>query len=55
MPKTLTDVLAQIVKIINYIKSNALHSCLFKILCSEMGSFHESLMLHTEVVKYDGY
>ncbi|VVC24878.1 Ribonuclease H-like domain [Cinara cedri] len=49
MPKILTDVLAQIVKIINYIKSNALNSRLFKILCSEMGSFHESLLLHTEV------
>jgi len=49
MPKTLTDVLAQIVKIVNYIKSNALNSRLFKTLCLEMGSFHESLLLHTEV------
>lgn len=48
MPKTLTDVLAQIVKIVNYIKSSALNSRLFKIPCSEMGSFHESLLLHTE-------
>lgn len=49
MPKTLTDVLAQIVKIVNHIKSNALNSSLFKTLCSEMGSFYESLLLHTEV------
>jgi len=49
MPKTLTDVLTQIVKIVNYIKSNALNSRLFKTLCLEMGSFHESLLLHNEV------
>jgi len=49
MPKTLTDVLAQIVKIVNYIKSNALNSRLFNTLCLEMGSLHESLLLHTEV------
>lgn len=37
IPKELTDVLAQIVKIVNYIKANALNLHLFKILCLEMG------------------
>jgi len=49
MPKTFTEVLAQTVKIVNYLKANALNSRLFKILCSEMGSFHQSLLLYTEV------
>jgi hypothetical protein len=49
MPKTLIDVLAQIVKIINYIKLIALNSRLLKTLCLEMDSFHQSLLKHTEV------
>jgi hypothetical protein len=45
----LHDVFTQAVKIINFIKSSALNSRLFKILCEEMGANHVQLLLHTEV------
>lgn len=53
MPKKSNEVLTQIVKIVNYIKANALNSRLFKILCLEMGSFHQSIVTYrsTLVVK----
>lgn len=49
MPSELNDVLSQVVKIVNYIKCNALNSRLFGVLCSEMGSLHRALLLHTEI------
>ncbi|XP_053145433.1 zinc finger MYM-type protein 6-like [Hemicordylus capensis] len=45
----LHEVLAQAVKIINFIKCDALNSRLFTILCDEMGSEHTHLLLHSEV------
>jgi hypothetical protein len=45
----LNAVLQDSVKIINYIKSRALNSCLFSNLCEQMGSEFNSLLLHTEV------
>ncbi|CAH1102132.1 unnamed protein product [Psylliodes chrysocephalus] len=42
-------VLEQVVTIINFIKARALNSRLFKIMCREMGSEYENLLLHTEV------
>ena len=46
---TSCSVLNQSVKMINLIKSRPLNSRLFGILCQEMGSGHEQLLLHTEV------
>jgi hypothetical protein len=42
-------VLTEAVKVVNFIKSRATNSRLFSILCSEMGSEHDKLLLHTEV------
>jgi len=42
-------ILESAVKIVNFIKSRALNSRLFSILCEEMGSTHTKLLLHTEV------
>ena len=36
-------------KIVNFIKSRALNSRLFTVLCEEMGSIHTHLLLHTAV------
>lgn len=49
MPPDLTEVLNQAVKIVNYVKSRPLQTRLFSALCSEMGSEHQGLLLHTEV------
>ncbi len=49
MPVLFDSVLYQSVKMINLIKSRPLNSRLFEVLCQEMGSGHEQLLLHTEV------
>jgi hypothetical protein len=45
----LKTVLTEAVKVVNFIKSRATNSRLFSILCNEMGSEHDKLILHTEV------
>lgn len=51
--KTLTpelqDVLKICIKVVNAIKSSALNTRLFEVLCSEMSSEHKTLLFHTEV------
>lgn len=37
------------IDVIHFIKSKVLNSRLFTILCNEMGSRHEKLLLHTNV------
>lgn len=49
MPYELKTVLDQAVQIVNYVKSRPLQSRLFKKACEDMGSQHQSLLLHTEV------
>jgi hypothetical protein len=49
MPAILKIVLTDAVKVVNFIKSRATNSRLFSILCNEMGSEHDKLLLHTEV------
>ncbi|KAI2646701.1 Zinc finger BED domain-containing protein 5 [Labeo rohita] len=49
MPVLFDSVLNQSVKMINLIKSRPLNTRLFGVLCQEMGSGHEQLLLHTEV------
>ena len=50
LPNTFKDVLTDVVKAINAIKSKALNSRLFGALCVEMGSDFEILLMHTEVL-----
>jgi hypothetical protein len=51
--KTLTECSAVTVKtatkVVNFIKISALHTHLFKKLCSDMNSEHETLLFHAEV------
>ncbi|XP_072378039.1 zinc finger BED domain-containing protein 5-like [Diabrotica undecimpunctata] len=49
MPEQFKNVLQDAIKVVNFIKSRALNSRLFSNLCSEMGSDHIQLLLHTEV------
>ncbi|XP_063931849.1 zinc finger BED domain-containing protein 5-like [Zophobas morio] len=49
IPKLLKDVLDEVVKIINFIKSKELNSRLFTLLCEELSSNHKTLLLHSEV------
>ena len=45
----LADVFSLAVKIVNFIKTRPLNHRLFAVLCNEMESQHEHLLLHTEV------
>jgi len=49
MPEPFKLVFQEAIKVVNFIKSRALQSRLFTKLCSEMGSDHIQLLLHTEV------
>jgi hypothetical protein len=49
MPAILKTVLTEAVKAVNLIKSRATNSRLFSIVCNEMGSEHDKLLLQTEV------
>ncbi|GFU18954.1 zinc finger MYM-type protein 6 [Trichonephila clavipes] len=49
MYEELHNILQDAVNSINYIKCNSLKSRLFSILCNEMGSTYDRLLLHTEV------
>ena len=48
-PTLLKNGLDSTIKIIDYIKSGSLHSCLFKELYKDMKLAHEALLLHTSV------
>jgi hypothetical protein len=47
MPAILKTVLTEAGKVVNLIKSRAMNSRLFSILCNEMGSEHDTLLPHT--------
>ena len=49
LPDELRDVLNVAIKVVNFIKSGALNSRLFKLLCKDMDSEHEALLFHTNV------
>jgi hypothetical protein len=49
MPAILKTVQTEAVKVANLIKSRETNSRLFSILCNEMGSEHDKLLLRTEV------
>ena len=49
MAVSLKDVLDTTVKLMNFVKARSLNSHIFTALCSEMGSDHTTLLLHTDV------
>ncbi|XP_023216822.1 zinc finger BED domain-containing protein 5-like, partial [Centruroides sculpturatus] len=49
LPTPLQEVLDSLIKIVNYIKSGALNTRLFKELCKDMDSDHEVLLFYTAV------
>jgi hypothetical protein len=49
MPVLLKQVLDNVVKIINHVKTRPLQCRLLKILCEDMGALFKSFLLHTEV------
>lgn len=49
MSSELNNTLKDAVKIINNIKSNALNSRIFSLICQEMDSEHQALLLHADI------
>ncbi|XP_068215901.1 zinc finger BED domain-containing protein 5-like [Palaemon carinicauda] len=47
LPASLQDVLESLIKIVNYIKTKALNTRLFKELCKDMNADHEVLLFYT--------
>ncbi|XP_068240097.1 zinc finger BED domain-containing protein 5-like [Palaemon carinicauda] len=49
LPSSLQEVLESVIKIVNYIKTKALNTCLFRELCKDMNADHEVLLFYTAV------
>ena len=49
LPCGLQDVLKVTIKIVNFVKSCALHALLIRNLCEDMGSEHTNLLYYTKV------
>ena len=49
LPEEVCEVLAVLVRIVNFIEASALNSRLFAALCEEIGPTHKSLLFHTDV------
>ena len=49
LPASLQEVLDSVIKIVNYVKTSALNTRLFKELCKDMNSDHEVLLFYTAV------
>ena len=49
LPHGLQDVLNVTIKIVNFVKSSSLHTCLFRKLCKDMESEHKNLLYYTKV------
>ncbi|UYV73394.1 hypothetical protein LAZ67_10003027 [Cordylochernes scorpioides] len=49
VPPILVTTLDEVVKVVNYIKSNALRSRIFSTFCEAMDSDYKNLLFHTEV------
>lgn len=49
MPDSLKSVLSETIKIVNFIKSSAVNTRLFRIFCREMDADHLNLLYHTQV------
>lgn len=49
LPESLNIALNLAVKVVNHVKSSALNTRLFRVLCQELNSDQETLLFHTEV------
>ena len=49
LPADLVLVLNDVVSMVNFVKMRPVKSCLFALLCDEMGTEHATLLLYTEV------
>lgn len=49
LPQTLLETLNIVIETVNFIKSSALNSRLFKLLCEEMNADHKNLLYYTQV------
>ena len=49
LPEPFKEVLSQVIKVVNVVKSRPLATRLFRVLCEDLGSTHEALLFHTEV------
>uniref|UniRef100_UPI00358DF206 zinc finger BED domain-containing protein 5-like n=1 Tax=Myxine glutinosa TaxID=7769 RepID=UPI00358DF206 len=49
LPPNLLSCLNRVIKIVNFVKTSALNTRLFKLLCEDLGSDHICLLYHTEV------
>lgn len=49
LPESLSTILTQVIRIVNYIKGGDLNSRLFKELCEDMEADHKVLLYHTNV------
>ena len=49
LPGPFKEVLNRVIKAVNVVKSRPLATRLFKVLCEDLGSTHETLLFHTEV------
>ena len=47
LPDPLNNVLKDVVKVVNYVKSRALNTRLFRNLCESMDADHKNLLFHT--------
>ena len=49
LPPDIKTSLILVVKMVNYNKTSGLNSCLFKVICENVGSEYMSLLFHAEV------
>ncbi|XP_039272297.2 protein FAM200B-like [Styela clava] len=49
IPKRLHEHLSVVIKVVNYVKSSALSTRLFRKLCKDMDADHTTLLYHTQV------
>ena len=49
LPASLQEVLESVIKIVNYVKTQALNTRLYKELCKYMNTDHEVLLFYTSV------
>ena len=49
MPPELSNVLDNVIKIVNFVKSRPIKARIFSVICKEMGNIHCNLLLHTSV------
>ncbi len=47
MPEDLLNVMKLVIKMVNFVKGSAKHTRIFKKLCAEFDSEHETLLYHT--------